>query len=131
MSIDSSIETILERNDAWLTKFDKYADQQKAPLLYVDMQSPCVNQLFSDLSDRLNREKFTFMHQHLQKEVPDIAAEKEILQTYQKILQSEPIASSAKSLSFTRLCVPQNPKKVEPMIHAYHIDRINRQLAYY
>lgn len=133
MSIDANIETILDRNEAWIKEFDQYADQQKAPLLYIDMQSPSVNQLFAELSDRLTREKRIFLHQRLRNAVPDIASEKEMLQAYLHTLQSEstlPLTPKTKSRSFT-LCVPQNPIKIEPMIHAYHIDRINRQLPYY
>jgi hypothetical protein len=129
-----SIETILDRNEAWIKEFDQYADQQKAPLLYIDMQSPSVNQLFAELSDRLTREKRVFLHQHLRNAVPDIASEKEMLQAYLHTLQSEstsPLTPKTKSRSFTTLCVPQTHIKIEPMLHAYHIDRINRQLAYY
>lgn len=126
-----SIETILERNDAWLKEFDQYADKQKAPLLYVDMQSPSVNKLFNELSDRLTREKRAFMHQRLYNDVPDIYVEKEMLQEYLLTLQSKSTPPlTPKSWSFT-LCVPQTPVKIEPMIHAYHIDRINKQLPYY
>lgn len=133
MSLHSTIETILDRNEAWIKEFDQYADQQKAPLLYVDMQSPSVNRLFNELSDRLTREKRAFMHQHLRNAVPDINVEKEMLQEYLHTLKSEstpPLTPKTKSRSFT-LCVPQTPVKIEPMLHAYHIDRINRQLAYY
>lgn len=124
-------EIILERNDAWIKEFDIYADQQKSPLLNIDMQSPSVNRIFSALVKKLDAEKRDFMRQKLQQNVPDFLAEKEMLETYQRTILSEstsPPQRQPKSGVSKYMCFKKNHCKIAPL---NDIDRINKQLPYY
>jgi len=131
-----SIESVLARNEAWLKEFDQYAQMQKAPLLNIDMQSPSVNRIFSELVQKLDAEKRDFMRQKLQQNVPDCLAEKEMLQTYHRIIMSESTflpeqqhqSGVSKYMCFFNRGFHQNVGKVAPL---NDIDRINRQLPYY
>ena len=129
MSLQLIIGTILDRNEAWLKEFDQYAQEQKAPLLYVDMQSPSVNKLFFDLAQKLDAEKRVFMRERLQQDVPEFLAEKEMLQTYRRIIQSESKPPPPpKPILSKYMCFKKNVIIIEPV---NYIDRINRQLPYY
>jgi hypothetical protein len=130
-----SIESVLARNEAWLKEFDQYAQIQKAPLLYIDMQSPSVNRIFSTLVQKLDAEKRDFMRQKMNM-VPDCLAEKEMLQTYHRIIMSEstslpqeqPQTGVSKYMCFFNRGFPKNVGKIAPL---NDIDHINRQLPYY
>jgi hypothetical protein len=128
MTSNPNIETVLQRNEAWLKEFDMYAAAKKAPLLYVDMQSPSVNHMFSELVQKLETEKRTFMLQRLQQNVPDVLAEKEMLQTYQRIILSEsrspPKPKLSKYMCFRR-------KETGKINTVNYFDRIKQQLPYY
>lgn len=128
MTSNPNIETVLQRNDAWLKEFDMYAAAKKAPLLYVDMQSPSVNRMFSELVQKLETEKREFMRQKLQQNVHDILAEKEMLETYQRIILSESRSPPKPKLS-KYMCFRK--KEIRKINTVNYFDRINKQLPYY
>ena len=132
MSLQLIIGTILDRNEAWLKEFDQYAQEQKVPLLYVDMQSPSVNKLFSELAQRLEKERHSFMQKRLKESGPDLLSEKELLHVYLRILQlnstPKPKSGVSKYMCFRKKEILKNECKIVPI---NNIDRIHTQLPYY
>jgi hypothetical protein len=134
MSVHSHIHSIIKRNEEWLFEFNLYAKKQKEPLLYVDMQSPSVNQLFQELEKRLDTEKNVFMYNKMLENVKDMVTEKKMLESYQQIIlsASKSLNSKKSSESFAPNlpCFSKKECKIDidPM---HYIDRINAQLPYY